>query len=48
MSDKFIYFLSDLMFITKSLFKEFIESPKLAWFHINDKEIYKNIQENMY
>ena len=36
------------MFITKSLFKEFTDTPKLAWFHINSKEAYKSIQENMY
>ncbi len=36
------------MHITKSLFKEFTDTPKLAWYHINDKEIYQKIQENMY
>ena len=36
------------MFITKSIFKEFIDSPKLAWYHINDKEKYQSIQGDMY
>ncbi|MEI6425887.1 MAG: DUF2779 domain-containing protein [Candidatus Absconditabacteria bacterium] len=36
------------MFITKSLFKEFTDTPKLAWYHINDKKTYQNIQEDIY
>ena len=36
------------MFITKSLFKEFTQSPKLAWFAVNDKKIHDKIQEDTY
>lgn len=36
------------MKITKSLFVEFTSLPKLAWFHIHDKETYKKIQEHLY
>jgi len=36
------------MFITKSIFKEFTDTPKLAWYHLNNKEIYQAIQEDMY
>lgn len=36
------------MKITKSLFVEFTRSPKLAWFHVNDKETHKKIQESIY
>ncbi len=36
------------MHITKSLFKEFAECPKLARRHINDKKTYKYINEQQY
>jgi len=36
------------MFITKSLFKEFTQSPKLAWFAVNAKPIHTQIQEATY
>lgn len=36
------------MFITKSIFVEYLQSPKLAWYHINDKKTYAKIQEHNY
>jgi hypothetical protein len=36
------------MKLTKSLFVEFVNSPKLAWFHVNDKATYERIQEAAY
>ncbi|MBU0626528.1 hypothetical protein KKG31_06085 [Patescibacteria group bacterium] len=36
------------MFITKSLFKEFAECPKLARRHINDRKTYEYINEQQY
>lgn len=36
------------MYLTKSLFVEFCASPKLAWWHCNDKKTYGLIQEEMY
>ena len=36
------------MYITKSLFVEFCSSPKLARWHINNKDTYKSIQEDKY
>ena len=36
------------MHITKSLFKEFAECPKLARRHINDKKVYEYINEQLY
>ncbi len=36
------------MIISKSLFKEFINMPQLAWFSKNDKETYKLINEIRY
>ena len=36
------------MRITKTLFCEFAAAPKIARFHVNDKEIYKQIQELEY
>ncbi len=36
------------MILTKSLFVEFCNSPKLAWWHVNDKKTYELIQEEMY
>lgn len=36
------------LIISKSLFKEFTQSPKLARWHINDKNVYNAIQEDQY
>lgn len=36
------------LIITKSLFKEFTQSPKLARRHINDKTVYNAIQDDQY
>lgn len=36
------------MRITKSLFVEFLQCPKLAWFHMHEKEKYNLIQEHLY
>jgi len=36
------------MHITKTLFTEFTTTPKLAWFHVHDKEIYNQILEAEY
>lgn len=36
------------MFISKSLFKEFTQSPKLAWYYVNDKALHQKIQEDTY
>lgn len=36
------------LIITKSLFKEFTQSPKLARWHINDKTVYNAIQDDQY
>lgn len=36
------------MNITKSLFKEFTQSPKLAWYYVNDKATHQKIQEDKY
>ncbi len=36
------------MYISKSLFKTFTDSPKLAWYYVNDKETHQKIQESMY
>ncbi len=36
------------MFYSKSLFVEFMTSPKLAWWHVNDKTIYQEINEASY
>lgn len=33
---------------TKSLFVEFLQCPKLAWFHMHEKEKYNLIQEHLY
>ncbi len=38
----------DKIIITKSLFKEFCENPKLAWWHKHDPEIYNKINQDMY
>lgn len=34
--------------ISKSLFKEFCQSPKLARWHENDRDVYKNINNSLY
>lgn len=36
------------MRITKTLFVEFLQCPKLAWFHMHEKEKYNLIQEHLY
>ena len=36
------------MNITKTLFTEFLSTPKLARFHVNDKETYQKIQDSLY
>lgn len=36
------------MYITKSLFVEYTSSPKLARWHINDKDTYNRIQDALY
>lgn len=36
------------LIITKSLFKEFCENPKLAWWHKHDFETYNKINQDMY
>jgi len=36
------------MIISKSLFKEHINMPQLAWWSKNEKEIYKMIQDIKY
>lgn len=36
------------MNLTKSIFKEFTDTPKLAWYHLNNKEVYQTIQKDMY
>lgn len=36
------------MHITKTLFTEFTTTPKLAWFHVHDKEVYNQILEAEY
>ena len=38
----------DKIIITKSLFKEFCENPKLAWRHKHDPEIYNKINQDLY
>lgn len=46
----YIYYIDTMkpLIITKSLFKEFTQSPKLARRHINDKKIYADIQADQY
>ncbi|MBP6257278.1 hypothetical protein KA405_06425 [Patescibacteria group bacterium] len=34
--------------VNKTLFTEFIVSPKKAWFHVNDKVVYEAIQVQEY
>lgn len=38
----------EIMHITKTLFTEFTTTPKLAWFHVHDKETYNQILEAEY
>jgi hypothetical protein len=34
--------------ITKTLLKEFLQCPKLAWWHVNHRDVYASIQSNIY
>ena len=36
------------MHISKTLYKEYRDSPKLAWWHVNDKDVYKRIMFEKY
>ncbi|MBP7061438.1 hypothetical protein KA037_05140 [Patescibacteria group bacterium] len=49
-TSKELYYLASMkpLIITKSLFKEFTQSPKLARRHINDKTVYNAIQDDQY
>jgi len=36
------------MNLTKTLYREFLQCPKYAWFHVHNKEFYNYIQEHLY
>ena len=36
------------MLLTKTLYREFLECPKYAWFHIHKRGVYEYIQEHLY